>query len=160
MNQLFTLFFVTIFVFNSFAQLKLIGRAMPGEAEATFVVDSLCYITANDQVQIFDISYPAIPKLLNYIIIPGVADDIYVEGDFAYVAAGDSGFCIINISNTLNPVVASITNVGTSVYGIFYKENRAYLATLDSGLIIYDVVDPYQPLKLGTCNSFHTIWAT
>lgn len=157
---LFTLFFITIFVSNSFAQLKLVGRAMPGEAEATFVVDSLCYVAASDQVQMFNISNPANPKLLNNIIIPGAAADIYVEGDFAYVAARDSGFCIINISNTLNPLIASITNVGTSVYGIFYKENRAYLATTDSGLVIYDVLDPYSPIKLGTCKSFHTVSPT
>ena len=39
----------------------------------------------------------------------GIALDVYVSGDYAYVADGDSGLAVIDISDPTNP--------GTPVYG-------------------------------------------
>lgn len=142
------------------AQLQVVGRAMPGEAQAAFTVGSTCYVCAGNQVQIFNVTDPADPQLTASETIPGTAEDIYVEGDYAYVAIEDSGFCILNITDINNLFIVSVTGVNTNVYGIFYNDFQVYLATADSGMIIYDVSDPQIPGRLGKCDSFHTSWVT
>ncbi len=58
------------------AQLQVVGRAMPGEAEATFTVGSTCYVCAGNQVQVYNVTDLADPQLTAYKTMPATAEDI------------------------------------------------------------------------------------
>jgi len=78
-------------------------------------------------------------------------------GDYLYVADGDSGLTVVDISDEYNPsVVAGIVN---EHYGNFVDINQArnYLVlsgkegessdTLENGITIYNISSPMSPLK-------------
>ena len=80
-----------------------------------------------------------------YEATTGNAMDVYVSGDYAYVADYDSGLAIIDISDPTNPgtpIYENTTGIASSVY---VSGNYAYIADELSGLAIIDISDPTNP---------------
>jgi len=67
----------------------------------------------------------------------------------AYVATGESGFRIVDISDPFNPVQIGYNNWVGNVLFVSVYENYAYLSTMD-GLRIVDVSDPTQPVEVNS----------
>ncbi len=85
---------------------------------------------------------------INSIQLPSLASAFYVEDNHCYVADGDSGLQIIDITD-LNDLklVGRLTNLGKAVE-VIIKDRIAYIASIDSGLQIVDIADPRSPSKL------------
>jgi hypothetical protein len=98
-------------------------------------------------LQKIDVSNPSNPSLQAEISINGYCNDVFVNGNYAYVTA-DKGFAVINISGTDSLVEVSYTNVKSS--GIYVKNDLAYIATHYSSLKIMDVSDPAKPFPKST----------
>jgi len=91
------------------------------------------------------------PNYLNENIV------IFLKDNFIYSAAtGDDALTIIDVTDPTSPVHAtSIVGAGgvngnylDGVYSVFVLENYAYVvARFDAALSIYDVSDPYNPVK-------------
>lgn len=74
------------------------GAAVEHRARRVHVVGNRAYVAATmSGVQVFDVSNPTNPQIIGSYG-PGVARDVFVEGDTAYVAAG-SGLQIYEINN-------------------------------------------------------------
>lgn len=81
------------------------------------------------------------------------ARDVFVRGDYAYLAAGMEGLRILDVSDALHPVeVGSYkTDEGTlgQVESVQVAGDHAYLVTNLSGIRILDVSDPAAPVEVG-----------
>ncbi|MDP8238840.1 MAG: choice-of-anchor D domain-containing protein [Candidatus Hatepunaea meridiana] len=73
---------------------------------------------------------------------PGVAQDVFVAGEIAYVADYRSGIRLIDISNPEHPEEVGFYNTPGRAYSIFVVENIAYVADWNRGLRLIDVSDP------------------
>jgi hypothetical protein len=79
------------------------------------------------------------------------ADDalsVYINGQFAYVADGDSGLQILDISDPINPTHVSNFNTIGRAGDVFILGLHAFVADGDSGVQILDTSNPYNPLPV------------
>jgi uncharacterized repeat protein (TIGR02543 family) len=67
---------------------------------------------------------------------------LYVGGQYS-----DLSWKIIDLANSNSPVLMSSNYVGVAVYGFDFSGTTAFLAT-GSGVLVYDVSNPSQPLPL------------
>jgi len=81
----------------------------------------------------------------------GDANEITVEGDFAYVAAGDA-IVVYNVSNPRDPIFISDIYLPStswkSTMRMVVQDGFIYTANRENGLGIIDVQDPENPVKL------------
>jgi len=135
---------------------ELIGRALPGETEAVFTINDLCYLGAGNALQVLDVADPDSPILLGQISLPGIVEDVFVIDDLAYIADDDGGLIIADISNPLQIERLGQLTFSDDAFGIFVDGDYAYIAGLNAGFIIVDISDPYSPVQL---SSFPVEWA-
>lgn len=92
-------------------------------------------------------------NILSTTALESEAFDLVKDGDLIYIAAGDAGLLIVDVSD---PSAASIvgqydtagTSKGVSVNGIY-----AYIADDGPGLRVIDVSDPASPAQVGSVNT-------
>lgn len=91
---------------------------------------------------------------------PGVVQDVVIEGNYAYVAAGKAGLRVIDISDpTLPREVGALVTV-ENAYTIDVQESLVYLGDYGpSGLHVIDVRDPSSPQELGVAEWSAGIWS-
>jgi len=77
------------------------------------------------------------------------AFQVTVIDDIAYVTDDYTGFFIINVSNPFNPTLINHTIVSQS-YSLFIDNNLAYIGTFSSGVIVFDITNLTNPIKLGS----------
>lgn len=71
---------------------------------------------------------------------------VVVEGDLGYIAAGDAGLVVADMSNPAAPVWVSQYDTSGSARGVFVAGPYAYVADGPGGLVILDVSNPANPL--------------
>ncbi len=130
-------------------------------AQDVVVVGKYAYIADQNQtaaLRILDISNPSSPSQVGSANIGGFnqADEVFVSGSYAYLAALSNGTKIIDISNPSSPTVVASIAAGSSVRGVFVQGN--YLYTIDSGVVgdalkIYDITVPTSPRLAGSYGS-------
>ncbi|MHA1145772.1 MAG: hypothetical protein ACTSRW_13615 [Candidatus Helarchaeota archaeon] len=80
-----------------------------------------------------------------------------VIGDLAYIADGDSGLRIINVSNPANPFEYGFYDTPGYVEGLKIAGDYAFIAEgLTHGLRIINISDPLNPTSI---SSLVTGWA-
>mgnify|MGYP000509984593 CR=1 FL=1 len=75
----------------------------------------------------------------------GLAHDVTVVGNYAYVAGDGSGLAIIDITDKANPGNPIYKATSGGAYGIVVNGNYAYVADWNSGLAIIDISNPASP---------------
>ncbi|NQT33815.1 T9SS type A sorting domain-containing protein, partial [bacterium] len=63
---------------------------------------------------------------------------VTIYGDYAYVADGDGGLCIIHIADPENPVLVDTYYAPDCVVDVFISGDYAYTAASESGLLVLD----------------------
>ena len=107
------------------------------------------YLAAGDVgVVIVDASDPAAPAVLDTVDTTGTANDVVVDGNYAYVADGASGLAILD-AFAATGVVGTASTAGYA-WGVDYADGYAYLASGDVGLEVYDVSTPASPVRVAT----------
>ncbi len=74
----------------------------------------------------------------------GVALDISVSGNYAYIADVENGLVILDVSYPSSPYLATTEPTHGSARTVMATGNYV-LAGTDAGIDIYDVTDPYHP---------------
>ena len=75
----------------------------------------------------------------------GPARDIYVSGDYAYVAVDYAGLAIIDISDPTNPGTPVYEDTTGSALGVYVSGDYAYVAVNYEGLAVINISDPTNP---------------
>ncbi|MFA6065510.1 MAG: VWA domain-containing protein [archaeon] len=79
--------------------------------------------------------------------------DLFVLGNYVFVADGSSGLRDINILNPLSPNILGTYNSSGTASGVYVSGNTAYLADGSSGLNVVNVTNKSSPSSLGSINT-------
>jgi len=94
------------------------------------------YIADGDGLEIVDVSDPNNLIEVGYFDTPGWAVDLYVVGDYAYVAEDDYGIIILDVSDPSNPQEVGHYDTPGYANKIIVQGNYAYISDYNSGLRI------------------------
>lgn len=87
--------------------------------------------------------------LVGSVDTPGLAWEVALSGNYAYVADDSSGLQVIDISDPANPVIVGAVATPDDALGIALSGNYAYVADWSSGLQVIDISDPTNPVIVG-----------
>ena len=97
-------------------------------------------------------------RLISQQTLGAETADLWVQGNYAYVARGDEGMTVIDVSNPAAPQVrGTFAPLGCHIHDVEVVGNLAYCAnyvpnnsgTPIVGLYIADVTDPNNPVEAG-----------
>jgi hypothetical protein len=74
---------------------------------------------------------------------------IYVDGDRAYLAAGEDGLHIFGLSNPDRPELLGQTKTAGAAWDVWVHDDHAYVADVDQGLTVVDVSSAAHPIRAG-----------
>jgi hypothetical protein len=74
---------------------------------------------------------------------------VAVSGHYAYVAVGDAGLLVIDVSDPANPRRVGGYDTPGNALGVAVSGNYAYVADYNAGLQVLDVSDPANPRRVG-----------
>lgn len=108
----------------------------------------IAYIgTSGGAVSIYDISVlPGNPPTLT--AVGSNCNGIYAAGNRLYVANGQIGFSIYDVTNPASPTLLSATNTTGSANNMVVIQNYAYVADSYNGTLIFNVTNPSAPQLL------------
>ena len=102
------------------------------------------YLVTHDPVNSF--------QLIGSVPVPSSA--IAIDGTLAYLAAGEAGVVIVDISDPSNPqIVRRVDDIGP-VYDVAVNGRVLYVALGESGVASIDVTDPDSPMVAFAMESF------
>jgi len=105
-----------------------------------------------DLYELPDTPYPELGRL----DLPSANEAVAVMGDFAFVAGGEAGMHVVDISDPADPVL--VVTINTTKYAESievvrtFRDGRrvdiAHVVEGTEGVTSYDVTDPYHPMSL------------
>jgi hypothetical protein len=98
------------------------------------------------------------PTALSSVNIPGHANNVAVNGNFAYVAAGSTGLQIVDVSDRTNPRVVSSVATPGNANDVQLVGNLAFVADGSSGIQVIDVTKPLTPVLVGSYKTAGVAW--
>jgi hypothetical protein len=120
---------------------------------SVYVADDYAHVTAGG-LGVVSVSNPAHPiEVAFYDTYKGESQDVYVQGDYAYVAsyydAGwDVGLEVVSISDPTNPTrMGFYETTGNRAQAVYVSGDYAYVADW-GGLRIISVADPAHPTEV------------
>jgi len=134
---------------------KVLGYAS-GYNGKPFLLNNRAYLADGENgLHILDVSVPSSPQWRSTYKTADLARDVFVSGNFAYVAAGD--LLILNVSDPTSPVLIASRPTPGGATGVCVSGTRLYVSdygTLtepdqESGLLVYDLRNPRAPTLLG-----------
>jgi len=86
-------------------------------------------------------------KIVSRFTTTGYSQDVVVHNNLAYVAHGEGGLMIINISDPNKPVAITNVNEGMKGYAnkVARKDSVLYIASGGFGVSVINAVDPENP---------------
>lgn len=93
------------------------------------------------------------PTALSFLSIPGFANNVDVNGNFAYVASGFTGLRVVGVSDPKNPQIVGAVDTPGNANDVVVVGNTAYVADGSSGLVLINIVNPLAPSILGTLDT-------
>ncbi len=141
------------FTFGQNNNISLINRWAQGPCYTSTVSGDYMFMGNGSIMEIHNISDPVNPELVSSFSTPGVVRDIWVEDNLVYIANGNKGLRIINISNINEPEEIGFLDTPKEAAKVFISGDYAFLVNKD--LLVIDVSDPYVPQQLGMFPSSH-----
>jgi hypothetical protein len=93
------------------------------------------------------------PTPLSFVTIPGFANNVDVNGNFAFVAAGAEGLQVVDVSNRMAPRVVASLRLAGNANDVKLSGSRAYVAAGSAGLHIVDITHPLTPVRVATVDT-------
>jgi len=142
-------------VISGLAIIDISDPANPGEpiyrdtfggATGIYITNGYAYLANGFGLTIIDVTDPTNPGepfLMN--TWRGEAWDVYVTGDYAYIADKSAGLAIIDVSDPTHPGEPLYQDKSNDARGVFVTGGYAYVAGYDSSIAIIDVSNPTNP---------------
>ncbi len=103
---------------------------------ALAVSDDYAYVTHHTGLEIIDIRSAQMRKIVSSTIVKG-GEDIVIEANKAYIAAGYNGIAVIDISCPASPKLChKVVTPGRRAFGIALHKGYIYVADGKSGLTV------------------------
>ncbi|MBL7906421.1 MAG: hypothetical protein JNL22_15465 [Bacteroidales bacterium] len=86
-------------------------------------------------------------KIVGRVATSGFAQDLVLDNGLLYIAQGEGGLCIVDVSTPTNPEVVSQLTEDVRGYStrIIQQDSVVYLAAGSFGLTVVNVANPEQP---------------
>jgi hypothetical protein len=108
---------------------------------------TLAYVTDEWGLQIIDVANPNHLSLLGSFHMEGMTFwDVALSGTMAYVAAGEGGLQLIDVSDPVSPDVVAGWGIPGQALGIAASGTLAFVAANTSGLQVIDTSIPVSPI--------------
>lgn len=86
------------------------------------------------------------PTSLGSVSLPGFANEVAVNGNYAFVAAGSAGLQVVNVADRTNPMIAASLALPGNSNSVRVVGNLLFVAGGSAGLQIIDVTNPLTPV--------------
>jgi DNA-binding beta-propeller fold protein YncE len=96
------------------------------------------------------------PTALGSVAIPGFANEVAVNGNYAYVAAGSAGLQVVNVTNRSAPAIVASLALAGNANSVRVAGNLAFVAAGTAGLEVIDITNPLSPALRATLNTSGT----
>ena len=149
-SVIFTIVVITLIsAGNSAALTPTIDTITPNSAPNTSPTNVT--ITGSDFEQDANVSLlPGAPYSIGSVDKLTEVHDVYVSGSYAYVAGGELGLQVIDISTPSGPVTVSTIDTPGFTNAVYVSGNYAYLADGGAGLQVIDISIPSNPKIIGS----------
>jgi hypothetical protein len=130
--------------------LARVGEVAIGPGLRAVAIDAALACVASGGFQVFDLASllaPSQPAARGRVDCPA-AEDIFLAGGYAYIAAGDTGLVIVNLADPGAPRVESTLPLSGFVRRVHVVGDLAYLVSYEQGLQIVNVRDRRNPALL------------
>jgi hypothetical protein len=101
-----------------------------------------------------NVSNPASPTTSAFLsanqAASGIAYSPFYSNGKVYVAYGNSGLRIVDVSNAAGPSLLSTIPLGGDSRAVVVSGTTAFIAARDSGVFVVDAANPASPVKLAT----------
>jgi len=91
--------------------------------------------------------------LINPIDLPANPEGVSVDGNYAYLACGELGLIIVDISELTNPYLLSELNLGGVCQAVAIDGDYAYMAADREGLYVINIADKSAPALVTQVNT-------
>jgi prepilin-type N-terminal cleavage/methylation domain-containing protein len=132
-----------------------------GNANGVYVVGNYAYLvrmnSPSDEFVVVNVSNPASPALAGGLRLNTLDNEVYVSGNYAYVAssADTQELQVINISNPASPSLAASLNLATNNDALTISGYNSFVIVgrQNGEVDTIDVTTPTSPSVLGTYNA-------
>lgn len=112
-----------------------------GAARSVQVLKGYAYVAdycgyTGGSLQIFDVSNPGSPQWGLIYKTPGTAEDVFISGNYAYIADGNGGLRMVNISKPLGPYEVAFYETPGNAQAVHAAGGYAYVADDTGGLLV------------------------
>jgi len=126
---------------------------------SVFVSGDIALVTKGSELKVIDVLNPYNPNIMSSFNHPSgySLEDVYIEGDYAYVAAYGPAIgelLVIDITNPSSPFMATSISFGEGATSVYVSENLAFVTDDSKGLCVINVT---YPTSLGWVEEF-PIW--
>jgi len=121
-----------------------------GDIIGVRMVDTLAYLSCEQMgLWIFNLaSQDTLP--LGMIDTPSNARNLFVQGDYVYIADGRAGLIIINATDPGNLAIVGEYDTDYYANAVYVSGEKAYVADGDGGIEVVNVSDPSEPQYYGS----------
>jgi len=127
--------------------------AATGSAFIPFYTNGKVYVAYGSAgLRILDVQNPSNISLLGTAVLGGDSREVVVSGNYAYIAARDSGVYVVDVTDPANPVKIKTLQTPRA-RGIAINGSMVYVAASDSGMGIIDISNPSNPVMVGYTGS-------
>jgi hypothetical protein len=103
-------------------------------------------------LRIIDVTNPSNVTLLGTADLGGDSRAVVASGNYAYVAARDSGVYVVDVTDPGNPIKVRTLQTPRA-RGISINGSIIYVAASDSGMGMFDITNPANPTLIGYTGS-------
>ena len=104
-------------------------------------------------IRIFDATDPKNLVEVSKIDAGWAVHDLFMEGNYLYVAWSGYGFIILDLTDPSNPAKIGHYGFGTDCVcipkGVYIEDNFAYVAVTKNGIKILDITYKWNPIQVG-----------
>jgi hypothetical protein len=139
---------------SSLSQPEILGTAyfITSGSGKLRVGDDIALATNYDSLYVIDISTPTSPSKISQVRLTeswgATIHDLELHGNLAYLAVGDFGLFIVDVSQRYAPVVLANLSLGTDAVSVRVVGGLAYVSEASGGVSFVDITDPSQPVLL------------
>ncbi|MBW7846573.1 MAG: T9SS type A sorting domain-containing protein [Bacteroidales bacterium] len=102
----------------------------------------------NFGVQLYNVSNPENPFMINYHQTVGTCWDVYVDNGVACVAAYNGGLAVYDVSQNMIIPLTQVNTVGKAL-SVVMLNHTAYVGMEDGRIQVFDLTNPAQPVSKG-----------
>ena len=99
-----------------------------------------------EDLGVYSLDNPLNPSLLGVREFTGTANDIAAQGDYVFIACGDQGLIVVDVSDMsdIDPPTPAREDTNNA-YGVAIIDNYALIADGGGGLAVIDITTPMSP---------------